>query len=408
MKISLTCVLLTLTLHSYSQVPNLKPRLGPTLDFSPEVVAKFNSPEKLEECKRIYKKLDAERRNPTPSEEKILNSCDETKDGIWKTIGGGCGYYCLAGPSEIVASSTLGNQGSNNYQAENAHDFSYKTAWVEGKPDYGIGEYLIYSFPSHHPPISNVIVVNGYVKSESAWINNSRVKKLNMYVNNNLYAYLHLDDVRANQNFSIPKIDNSIKKSNEVWTIKFEIAEVYEGQKYSDVAITEIFFDGSGVHCFASGTQILMANGIYSSIENLEIGQEVLSMNSTTGEFESSKILELASPIHDNLVELLFADGRIIKTTEDHPFFNGKTWISLNPKKTLSDYNFDNISQLEIGMKVRTLNGNLELVSINKMPYHQRTYTIVKLNRNNSFIANGIVVGTEELRIQNYNVACVH
>ena len=30
--------------------------------------------------------------------------------------------------------------------------------------------------------------------------------------------------------------------------IKFEILEVYKGRKYSDTAISEIFFDGYGVH----------------------------------------------------------------------------------------------------------------------------------------------------------------
>jgi len=30
--------------------------------------------------------------------------------------------------------------------------------------------------------------------------------------------------------------------------IKFEILEVYEGDKYKDTAITEIYFDGIDVH----------------------------------------------------------------------------------------------------------------------------------------------------------------
>jgi hypothetical protein len=30
------------------------------------------------------------------------------------------------------------------------------------------------------------------------------------------------------------------------WTLKFEIMEIYEAEKYDDVVISEIFFDGIG------------------------------------------------------------------------------------------------------------------------------------------------------------------
>lgn len=32
------------------------------------------------------------------------------------------------------------------------------------------------------------------------------------------------------------------------WTLKFEILEVYEGSKYSDTVISEIYFNGIDVH----------------------------------------------------------------------------------------------------------------------------------------------------------------
>jgi hypothetical protein len=32
------------------------------------------------------------------------------------------------------------------------------------------------------------------------------------------------------------------------WTLKFEILDVYPGDKYSDTVITELFFDGIDVH----------------------------------------------------------------------------------------------------------------------------------------------------------------
>ena len=37
------------------------------------------------------------------------------------------------------------------------------------------------------------------------------------------------------------------------WTLRFEILEVYEGDKYDDTVISELFFDGIDVHWLSSG-----------------------------------------------------------------------------------------------------------------------------------------------------------
>ena len=47
--------------------------------------------------------------------------------------------------------------------------------------------------------------------------------------------------------------------------------DVYKGEKYEETAITEIYFDGIDVHCFAIGTQITMADYTTKSIEQIAI-----------------------------------------------------------------------------------------------------------------------------------------
>ena len=78
------------------------------------------------------------------------------------------------------------------------------------------------------------------LKEEDLWINNSRVKKFKIYVDNQPVCYLTLKDKMGGQSFDLP-----IKAGDEPWLvewkeIKFEIIEVYKGDKWSDVAITEI------------------------------------------------------------------------------------------------------------------------------------------------------------------------
>ena len=82
------------------------------------------------------------------------------------------------------------------------------------------------------------------MKSEKVWKDNARVKKLKMYVNDKPYAILSLKDITAKQLF---KLDTLRGNGNDLF-LKFEIAEVYKGDKYEDVAISELEFDGIGVH----------------------------------------------------------------------------------------------------------------------------------------------------------------
>ena len=156
------------------------------------------------------------------------------------------------------SSSTLANQGSTSYDAYNLKDWDPNTSWVEGESDYGIGEYFLV-FPQENfdddrlPAVFEVPnrIYNGYQKSYSLWIKNSRVKKFKIYTTDyymdehyfdgedyqSVYepvCYLILQDKMGGQYFDLP-----ITLSGN-FVIKFEIVEVYKGDNWSDVAITEL------------------------------------------------------------------------------------------------------------------------------------------------------------------------
>ncbi|MBQ2239790.1 MAG: hypothetical protein II322_03130 [Alistipes sp.] len=51
------------------------------------------------------------------------------------------------------------------------------------------------------------------------------------------------------QRFEVGILGNEDRcEESPVWSIKFEILEVYPGDKYDDTVITEIYFDGIDVH----------------------------------------------------------------------------------------------------------------------------------------------------------------
>lgn len=255
MRYIFTLIFLTFTLTTFAQtIKEMHPTLGTLVNKSIEGEIDFIK--QREACEKVWNKVikHGGYEKLSSAEKKIYNNCDETYESYWDILGVGCSWYCGGGQDTISASSSLKPYKGINYSAKNIHDLSYKTAWIEGVPGYGIGEYVMYHFPPENPRITEIIIVNGYAKSQKAWKDNSRVKKLKMYVNDEPFAILNLEDSRQEQHFRFEPLGYGDRENWELlqekpwWTIKFEIVEVYKGDKYDDTAITQIYFDGIDVH----------------------------------------------------------------------------------------------------------------------------------------------------------------
>ncbi len=160
---------------------------------------------------------------------------------------GKCSWYCGGVIDTVEASSCLPPTAKFDYAPVNAHDFDHTSAWVEGAKGQGVGEYLVYRFPGMCPRVTTVKILNGYVKNQKAWCENSRVKSLMMYYNDVPYAILQLNDTRNLQCFDVGVLGPHDEQAPQ-WSLKFEILEVYPGTKYEDTAISELYFDGIDVH----------------------------------------------------------------------------------------------------------------------------------------------------------------
>ena len=387
---------------SAQDVNEMYPTFGRYLDFGEKDAAEFKKiMDVLEDVNWDFDKL-------TDKQKEYIRKHDlyEGRSSYWETEGSGCSWYCGGGPEYVSASSYLKSNDANiNYLPENAHDFSFETAWVEGVKGYGIGEYLTYYFRQTSPRITKVIVANGYVKSEKAYRENSRVKKLKMYIDDKPFAILNLEDSRRTQIFEFepigrqPPIEGNWNELNKLpnWTLKFEILEVYNGDKYDDTAISEIYFDGIDVHCFAAGTKVLMNNNSLKNIELIREGDIVKSYDFENKKLINSKVKKVISVTHSNLLKLKFTDTEII-TTADHPFWIEKNiWAAADAEKANKNY-FQKIKvgNLKIGDKIFNPEKNIfsEIVDMENINKRQITYTL-ELSENDNFIANGMLVKTE-------------
>ncbi|MCS7037965.1 MAG: Hint domain-containing protein [Saprospiraceae bacterium] len=374
----------------------LEPEIGATPDISDDAAKNLRRARelfaKIDSVISTYPDYETAKQHLTERQIEIWENQEEylKEDHLDVSIWG-CSWYCGGGPDSIFASSTLSPIKRFNYEAGNAHDFSLRTAWVEGVAGYGIGESITFRFPKQSPPVTRVEIYNGYMKSEKTWKDNSRVKQLKVYVNDRPSFLLNLKDIHSKQIFSL----DTLQGTDEDLYLKFEITDVYKGDKYEDVAIAEIEFDGIGVHCFAEGTLVATPSGAIE-IENLKAGDEILSLNESTRQIEVSKVLELSSRKHHNLCELDFS-GTVITVTDDHPFyFNGKFYsVKANEKYGVQT------NALREGQPIAFLTATAlrdkKLTAIRPLNSCRMAYAIVRLDKNRLFFANGLCAVSEQI-----------
>lgn len=81
-----------------------------------------------------------------------------------------------------------------------------------------------------------------------------------------------------------------------------------------------------GCNCFTAGTKVLTDEG-EKPIEEIEVGDKVLSKNEETGEQAYKEVLNLFRNKRD-VIYKLSVGGQFIETTFNHPFWvEGKGWI---------------------------------------------------------------------------------
>lgn len=149
------------------------------------------------------------------------------------------------------ASSTLPPQNGTRYDARNLCDGSLSTAWVEGAPGDGIGEWFelrlrVAEGPHEDAAIQGMTVFNGYRKSRALWRENGRIRRLRLDVNGKPYGTITLADAYEHQKVDLGRIP--LPPHDEVTVLRFTIQAVYPGTKGHDTALSEIAFHGTGIY----------------------------------------------------------------------------------------------------------------------------------------------------------------
>lgn len=135
----------------------------------------------------------------------------------------------------VTASSQDRDRGNITYDPELTLDDDRATAWAEGAPGPGIGEYLLYSFrsPFH---VTRIGIIPGYDKVENdqygdRWYKNYRLKTATLIFSDNTDTTVELRDSRVKQFFRI---------NRNTSFVKMVIKDVHPTERWEETCISGV------------------------------------------------------------------------------------------------------------------------------------------------------------------------
>ena len=149
--------------------------------------------------------------------------------------------------------------------------------------------------------------------------------------------------------------------------------------------------------CVDGETNITMADGTTKKAKDVVVGDEVLSYNDETKQYEKTTIEETINPYREKILEITFEDGSTLKITDDHPLLSARGWICYNPELGQLAYGTHGVSDkaMQVGDKIITETGAKTIASIKVIEFEdfEMVYTF-KLANGLAFIANGNIVAS--------------
>ena len=137
---------------------------------------------------------------------------------------------------EATASSRLPDRGSISYAPARAIDGDPRTAWNEGAQGTGVGERLTLRLRA--PTwVGRVVVHNGYQRTARSFVNNARAARIRITLAPGRRQVVDLLDREGAQ--AITLAEPALTQGIEI-----EILAVYDGNRYEDLALSEVALEG--------------------------------------------------------------------------------------------------------------------------------------------------------------------
>ena len=136
-----------------------------------------------------------------------------------------------------------------------------------------------------------------------------------------------------------------------------------------------------------------MADGTEKNIEDVEVGDMVMSLDEETGEYVPQKVLAtIIREKSDDLVYVNLSNGTRIGMRAYHPLLTTEGWKSLRPEQAETVMDVGEVPLLKVGDILVGYEENVNIVSIEKREHieNYNTYNLTIENTHN-YIVEGVV-----------------
>lgn len=147
--------------------------------------------------------------------------------------------------------------------------------------------------------------------------------------------------------------------------------------------------------CLLGDTEVTMSDGSIKLIKDIIVGDEVLSLDLTTGERVSRKVIftDAAENKSANVWdEWEFSDGSVIKTTYRHEFYN------------IESGKFKYLDEWQIGAHTYKLDGTTPALVKHVVHKEIVNHYKITLENSNNYFANGLLTGDRYCNELNTNL----
>ncbi len=221
-------------------------------------------------------------------------------------------------------------------------------------------------------------------------------------------GWCSFDNNESNSKYSLDKPVQSIEvgdivklQNGETKLLKVEVIEG-DVKVYNLIDIEKnhnFFANNILVHnrfCFVAGTEVELENGEVKVIEDIQIGDLVLTYNESTNQQEVNKVSGVFSPNHNDLVKYYLSNGTTLTSTYDHPYYvNGLELASFSPSLTNERYKLEKeVIQIKEGDVVNLSDlstSTIEKIEVIVNSELTKTY-IITVENNHNFYANKVLV----------------
>lgn len=168
--------------------------------------------------------------------------------------------------------------------------------------------------------------------------------------------------------------------------------------RFLDVEVTDNYIiSGSEiiVHnapCFIAGTKIIMSDYSEKNIEDVEVGDTIISYNFSNDLIELDIVDKVTKREVLKTVKYIFKDGSELEATTDHPLYvRDKFWASYDNELSNKMYNIGGVSKIEVGDYVKTSNDFKQIKSISENNNVSIVYNLSQIRNNHNFYANDVL-----------------